>query len=282
MKYNINISQYGAARAGLLGKIDIVDLAVFDAFRDFANSGRCHKVILAGKQWFWIDYNLVIQELPFVPITTKDGVYRRMKNLAAVDIIQFCPDNQRLGRSYFCWGTMYDVLISSSAIQSTPDSIPLRIKNRRGTDEKPEGYGLKTEPPTDENQQDHNTNTIEPNHVTKPTQPKAGGVAEEVILFLNTHCNRSFHVTAENLKFPRARLKAGASVEDLKLIVRHKFSQWSGTDRSEYLRPSTLFQAEKFDAYLMAAKEWESKPAVSASSSSPMSAARKAGIYNNE
>lgn len=276
MKYNINISQYGAARAGLLGKVDIVDLAVFDAFRDFANSGRCHKIILHNKAWFWIDYGLVIQELPFVPITTKDGVYRRMKNLAAVGIVEFCPDNQRLARSYFCWGPTYDVLISSTAI----DTDSLRMKNRGGADEKPEGYGSKSAPPPDENQQDHKTKeTIQPDHLTNHKQPSAGGGgAEEVLAFLNAHCNRSFQITSENLKFPRARLKAGASVDDLKLIVEHKYEQWRGTDRVQYLRPSTLFQAEKFDAYLMAAKEWRTKSV----SYSPMSAARHAGIYNNE
>lgn len=276
MKYNINISQYGAARAGLLGKVDIVDLAVFDAFRDFANSGRCHKIILHQKQWFWIDYALVIQELPFVGISSRDGVYRRMKNLSAVDIIQFCPDNQRLGRSYFCWGPMYDILISSTPI----GTLDPRMKNRRGTDENQEGYGSKSVPSPDENQEDHKTKeTTEPNQLTNPIQPSAGGGgAEEVLAFLNAHCSRSFQLTSENLKFPRARLKSGASVDDLKLIVQHKQEQWKGTDRVQYLRPSTLFQAEKFDAYLMAAKDWQTKSV----SSSPMSAARQAGIYNNE
>ena len=40
MKFTLTINQAGATIAGLAGKLDIIDLAIFDAFKDFANGKR--------------------------------------------------------------------------------------------------------------------------------------------------------------------------------------------------------------------------------------------------
>ncbi len=135
MKYTINVNQAGADAANLRGKVDIIDLAIFDAFKEFANGTKCEKKIGAdGRIWFWISYKLIIEEIPYCNINTNDGIYRRMKNLQAAGIIDFHHDNQRIGKTFFTWGTAYDLLISDS---------DLRIKNRRGTDQKPEGVRIK-------------------------------------------------------------------------------------------------------------------------------------------
>lgn len=160
MKYTIQVNQAGADAAKLRGKVDIVDLAIFDAFRDFANGTKCEKKMTAdGRVWFWVSYTLIIEELPYCNIRTTDGVYRRMKNLQSAGIIDFHPDNQRTNKTFFAWGKAYDLLISDT---------DLRMKNRRGTDEKPEGYGLKTGGGTDEKPDNHYTN----NHATKSEEKK--------------------------------------------------------------------------------------------------------------
>ena len=57
---------------------------------------------------------------------------------------------------------------------------------------------------------------------------------------------------AENI---RGRLDDGHSVEDLKMVVRHKCSEWlNDKSMSQYLRPSTIFQAGKFNGYLIASR----------------------------
>lgn len=57
---------------------------------------------------------------------------------------------------------------------------------------------------------------------------------------------------AENI---RGRLDDGHSVDDLKMVVRHKCSEWlNDKSMSQYLRPSTLFQAGKFNGYLIASR----------------------------
>ena len=181
MKYTSIIPQFAAYNAGLFGKIDAIDLMLFDAFKYFANSSRCEKRFYDGKPWFWIDYGMIIDEIPFSGLTTKDAIYRRMKKLEQVQIIEFCPMNQSWNRSFFGWGKTYDALIiSKSPTDEKPEvTRSLRMKSRRGTDEKPEV-------PTDEKPNDHNTIN---NQTTKPQtlaenefpQPVEGGLLVTVI-----------------------------------------------------------------------------------------------------
>lgn len=138
MKYTIDINQKSAFDLGMVDILDIVDLSIFAAFRDFANGTRCEKMMVGKKVYFWIAYDLIIYELPFCRIKTKDGVYRRMKNLEAANIIEFHPDNQKMGKSFFCWGANYDAMISQTPTDKKPEGV--RMKNRRGTDEKPDNH----------------------------------------------------------------------------------------------------------------------------------------------
>lgn len=52
-----------------------------------------------------------------------------------------------------------------------------------------------------------------------------------------------------------ARLSDGYNVDDLKLVIDFKNSEWSSDPKfAQYIRPSTLFQTGKFGGYLAAAK----------------------------
>lgn len=73
----------------------------------------------------------------------------------------------------------------------------------------------------------------------------------EIIEYLNSVCGKRFSPKTEGqIKFIRARLKEGRTVEDLKQVIDTKASQWLGNDSEKYLRPSTLFNSEKFEGYL--------------------------------
>jgi len=60
--------------------------------------------------------------------------------------------------------------------------------------------------------------------------------------------------TKSHIQNINARLSEGNSVDDLCLVVKAKFEEWNGTHMDKFLRPSTLFQAEKFTGYLRFAK----------------------------
>ena len=53
-------------------------------------------------------------------------------------------------------------------------------------------------------------------------------------------------------KFIIARLKEGFTVQDCKDVIDKKCVEWMNTDMEKFIRPSTLFNADKFQNYLNA------------------------------
>jgi len=96
---------------------------------------------------------------------------------------------------------------------------------------------------------------------TNPTDSVSVSVSvndsvSEVIDHLNKVINAKYKSStkshAENIS---ARLNDGHSVNDLKLVIDSKSKEWASDKKmSQYLRPSTLFSAGKFQGYLMQAK----------------------------
>ena len=79
---------------------------------------------------------------------------------------------------------------------------------------------------------------------------------KEVIDYLNLVVNTKYkHTTKSHSENISARLNDGYSVDDLKLVISAKANEWlNNKDMIQYLRPSTLFQASKFQGYLLKAK----------------------------
>ena len=74
--------------------------------------------------------------------------------------------------------------------------------------------------------------------------------AIEVLRYLNMKTGKTFQNVESNIKMINARIKDGATLDDLKRVVDVKCKKWlSDPKMSEYLRPATLFNAEKFAQY---------------------------------
>jgi uncharacterized phage protein (TIGR02220 family) len=70
-----------------------------------------------------------------------------------------------------------------------------------------------------------------------------------IISFLNEQSTSDFQIsTATNRSLISARLK-DYSVEDIKAVISLKCKEWKGKEFEKYLRPSTLFNATKFESY---------------------------------
>lgn len=69
-----------------------------------------------------------------------------------------------------------------------------------------------------------------------------------------------------NLKQITPRLNDGESVEDMALVIQFKFQEWWGTKWQAYLRPSTLFNSEKYPGYKLAAETWCAREVVASQS----------------
>ncbi len=84
----------------------------------------------------------------------------------------------------------------------------------------------------------------------KPLSSKLDEPAKKIITYLNEKSGKNFRPVESNLKFVQARLHEGHSDEDIRWVVDVKVSEWKGGDMDKYLRPSTLFCAEKFNQYI--------------------------------
>lgn len=74
--------------------------------------------------------------------------------------------------------------------------------------------------------------------------------AADVLAFLNDRAGRNYHPTDANLDLIVARLKEGYTAQQCKQVIVRKVRKWKDDDKmAEYLRPSTLFNREKFNQY---------------------------------
>jgi uncharacterized phage protein (TIGR02220 family) len=74
---------------------------------------------------------------------------------------------------------------------------------------------------------------------------------DEILLYLNEKAEKKFNIkTQANRKFVQGRLNEGYKKEDLKTVVDVMVDKWKNTNMEDYLRPETLFGAQKFQTYI--------------------------------
>lgn len=75
-------------------------------------------------------------------------------------------------------------------------------------------------------------------------------LCDSVLDYLNEKSGFKYRKVDSNRKHIRARIKEGFKKEDFISVIDKKCAEWKGTRMEGYLRPSTLFNSEKFDSYL--------------------------------
>lgn len=96
---------------------------------------------------------------------------------------------------------------------------------------------------------DYKTGTLDKKYLMsgKPDVHKA---AIGILEFLNAKTGRHYRPVKPNLDFITARLKEGATEEELRQVVAKKCREWAGDPAMTlYLRPATLFNRTKFAQY---------------------------------
>ena len=86
------------------------------------------------------------------------------------------------------------------------------------------------------------------NNINKENKDIITGILE--YLNISARKKRGFRPTDANMKFIRARLNEGYTLDDLKHVIDVKCEEWLGTTQEQYLRPETLFNATKFQTYI--------------------------------
>ena len=80
--------------------------------------------------------------------------------------------------------------------------------------------------------------------------------ARSVLHVLNEACGRGFRETDTNLTLISRRLQEpGVTFEGVSMMIARQCRRWANTTMAEYLRPTTLFGKEKFDAYYAAREQ---------------------------
>lgn len=108
MKYTILINQYAAVTNGL--NLDLIDLAIFDFIKDFANSSSCVKMQTPEGVYFWISHKLVLEAMPLLNIKTNQGLIKRIDNLINAGILRKHPNCDKYRQTLYSFGENYDLL----------------------------------------------------------------------------------------------------------------------------------------------------------------------------
>lgn len=75
-------------------------------------------------------------------------------------------------------------------------------------------------------------------------------IIHEVIDYLNNKLGTRYKYTsAKTVPHIKARVNEGFTVDDFKVVIDKKYSDWKGTEWEKFLRPETLF-GTKFEGYL--------------------------------
>lgn len=127
---------------------------------------------------------------------------------------------------------------------------------------------------TNANTERFQTPTYEPqpllNEPQAPAQPKEPDPTEEIVTHLNQRAGTHYKATTANTrKLVKARLKEGFTVDEIKLVIDKKCTEWLNNPAMvEYLRPETLF-GNKFEGYLNAKSMPQNNPNNTTSNYSP-------------
>lgn len=111
MKYNITINQKTVIDNGLMSKLDIIDLAIFDFVYHFFNSDFEDKVTFTknGVEYTEIRPSLLEREMPLLKIGTKRTFINRMNNLINVGLIERYENNSKENRSGYKKGVNFSI-----------------------------------------------------------------------------------------------------------------------------------------------------------------------------
>lgn len=90
----------------------------------------------------------------------------------------------------------------------------------------------------------------EENKEEQRTENSNNNISEEIISYLNEKTSSRFKATKAHKGFINERLNEGFTKEDFFTVIDKKVKTWKGTEWEKYLRPSTLFNATKFQSYL--------------------------------
>jgi len=191
-RFTLNINQYGAVEYNKRNQgkeIDLLDVILLTEIKCLTEWPNIEKRNIRGKEFAWIAYSKIIDELPLLGITTTDAIGRRLKNLCGFGLMEkeTLQTGKENRKTYFH--------ITSKGMEI----VTLRMGNRNP-------YGWETVTPTDG--KPYNKNTI-----NKNTKDERELTPFE---FLKKHWKKDFEIFMRNY---------GNKIKDLKKFELD-FNDW--------------------------------------------------------
>lgn len=107
MKYTIE--GFNQAKAVELD-LCVADLIILRWFVDFAGTEKMLKRIIDDKEYYWIKYEGMLEDLPILSIT-KDTLYRRLKGLVEKEVLEHITVKDAGTYSFYKLGKNYLTLM---------------------------------------------------------------------------------------------------------------------------------------------------------------------------
>ena len=219
-------------------KLDLIDLTILRWIVDFYPNMK--KTIIEGIEYAWLDYKSFVEDMPLLGLSNQ-SLYKRCMKMVNLGVLTHKTIRSGGTFSYYGFGPEYQRLISR---QHTATQAPATTNDAWADTTNADTTRFQTT--TDEPQ------PLIPEPQT-PTQPKQPDPTEEVVNHLNHRLGTQYKPTTQaTRKLIKARLKEGFTVEDMKLVIDKKATEWVGNPKmAQYLRPDILF-GNKFEGYLNA------------------------------
>ena len=187
------------------------------------------ETIRGNQVWYWIANAKLAAELPL--LTSKpDTIKRLMASLQKKGLINRTTDGRRTYIQITAKGKLWN---SKSSREINPDLGGKNIPTKAGNiSPRLDNQGLG-------------------NQDTKAIVELKPDPAEMVIKYLNKKAGKNYRLVNAHKKLINARIKEGATGADFKSVIDRKCAEWlDDPANNQYLRPATLFNAEKFNNYL--------------------------------
>lgn len=134
---------------------------------------------------------------------------------------------------------------STNPIETVSEGFQKPFRNPEPEPEPNQNLNPLSGKPDDAPPDDGEDDEREPELVLEATDP-----VTDVIGYLNERAGTRFQVVEASAKLIRARMREGATVAQMRAVVDAKAREWpKGHQMRQYLRPATLFNAEKFAQY---------------------------------
>lgn len=232
-------------------KLDVNDLLILRWFVDFYHSGSMIKMTANQKEYAWVNYSKVLEDIPILSMK-KTALSRRLAKICDAGILEHETLKQGGTYSLYRLTSKYEELISSPKEKSNTSkdqsnehesggvvlkSTTVELKSSRGCDSKVAGGATQ--------KYEQNINLLNDSSIKKNKD-----IYIAVLDDLNNRAGTHYkYNTPTTTKLIDARLKEGFTKEDFFTVIQKKCNDWIGTDYEKYLRPQTLF-GTKFENYL--------------------------------